>query len=94
MSDPVDVLEQAIHGVLERCGHLSLLPHIYQAIDQWRSAHGGIKSYIARRSETRRNGEVARLAAAGARPAEIAREIGISERQARRIRSRKSPYLI
>lgn len=94
MSDPVDALELAIQSVLETSGALSLLPQIYRIVDQWRQQYGGGRVYLARKCESRRNSEIVRLAVEGLSACEIAHKVGVSERQARRLRCRKSRYVL
>ena len=94
MSDPVDALELAIQSVLESSGALGLLPQIYRIVDQWRQRYGGSEVYLARRCECRRNAEVLRLTASGLSAAEIAERIGVSPSQVRRIKSRRSRYVL
>jgi DNA-binding NarL/FixJ family response regulator len=93
MSDPVDALEQAIQSILEAASAAALIPQIYRIVDQWRQQYGGCEAYICKRSQARQHADVLRLASAGLPAGQIAKVVGVSVRQVRRIRSRRSDYL-
>lgn len=93
MSDPVDALEQAIQIALEGCGAAGLLPQIWRIVDQWRQQYGGCESYLCKRSQSRRHAEVLRMSSAGIAADQIAKAVGMSAAQVRRIRSRRSDYI-
>lgn len=93
MSDPVDALEQAVQAILETAGVAALIPQFHHIVDQWRQQYGGCESYLCKRSQARRHASVLQLASTGLPVDQIAKTSGLSVRQVRRIRSRRSDYV-
>lgn len=93
MADPIDELEKLINRVVATTNEADAMPAIYKAIDEWRNQWGGNRAYIAKHSHTRRQAKIAQLAENGLKPEEIAKQVGASPRQIRRVTSKKSSYL-
>lgn len=89
MADAIDDLEGRIFAHLPS----EILPTLYTAIDEWRHEHAGNRTYIARRSHTRQERTISRLADEHYSLSEIAARVGLSTRQVRRIRSKQSSYI-
>lgn len=93
MADAIDDLEKRIEKAMCCLDGDDLIARIHKTIDIWRYDWGGSKIYVAKQSRTRRDETIAKLSAQGARPSDIAQEIGMSDRQVRRLFSKKSSYL-
>lgn len=91
MADPIDALEQMIDRAVCNLDGDDVLIRIHDAIDRWRGEWAGDRIYIARHSISRREEVIKRLSETGKGTAEIAKEVGVSPRQIRRMR--QSSYL-
>lgn len=91
MADPIDTLEQMIDRAVCNLDGDDVLIRIHGAIDQWRKDWAGDRIYISRHSSSRREEMVKQMAQDGKGTSEIAKEIGVSPRQIRRMR--QSSYI-
>lgn len=91
MADPIDELEQLIEMAVCNLDGDDVLIRIHTAIDDWRKKYSGDKVYVSKHSTTRRAEKVKQMAQNGKATSEIAKEIGVSPRQIRRMR--QSSYL-
>lgn len=93
MADPIDELEKLINKAVAEANESDAIIAIHKAIDTWRNQWGGNRAYIAKHSHGRRQAKIAQLAEKGLKPEEIAKQVGASSRQIRRVTSKKSSYL-
>lgn len=93
MADAIDDLERSLEEAICNLDGDDVIYRVHQAIDSWRKTWGGDRTYISKRSQVRRDAEIAYMVGQGISKKDVAKKVGITTQQVRRITSKKSNYI-